>query len=187
MRRMTRNLVAGAVDGAQAAHVVQLIPGQNSLVLFTGARDELPDDDVIDELRMHAYERAAARDLGTPEVVSDALNVAQMMADGVVGTAAWEGLRATKRFVDRWRARGDAPLTSPESVQEQARLAAQAADAIPDPAAASTPAPAIGPAVQEPTGWTVIIDVPGGGHLRVNLDLSCTVANVQRTEADGSP
>jgi hypothetical protein len=183
---MALNSTAGAVDGTSAAHVIELIPGQDSLVLFTEVDDELPDEDAIDELRMHAYERAAAPDLGTPEMVSDALTVAQMMADGVVGAAAWEGLRATKRFVDRWRARDDAPLASPEATGERALFAARLAGALPAPATAPAPVPAVGSVVGEPTGWTVTIDVPGGGQVRVDLDRSGTVANVQRTEADSS-
>jgi len=164
------------VSGAQV-HVTELIPGREHLVLFAGSTDELPDEDVIDELRMQAYERQGGADLGVPEAVSEALNFAQLVGVGVLTNAAWGGLLATKRFVERRHNRSNGPSTSAEAAQERARVAAATAGAAPaDAPIVST--------VPETTGWTVTLALPDGSHVRVSLDPTATVASVEHNNDD---
>ncbi|MEU6404216.1 hypothetical protein [Streptomyces sp. NPDC046985] len=157
--------------------MIEMIPGDNAVVLFARNSEELPDSDVVDELRMTAYERAGAADLGAPEAVHDLLNLAHAMADGVLGAAAWEGLLATRRFIDRWRAshRGE-PLPSAEAATTRAL---RAADSAGYPTGDRADVEAV---TREPDGWSVTVDLPDGRRVRVTLDPVGSVADVQRVE-----
>ncbi|WP_369192376.1 hypothetical protein [Streptomyces sp. R08] len=174
---MTEESALVTADDGTFVHVVELIPGQEHLVLFAASTDELPGRDVVDELRMHAYERAGGDDLGLPDVASDALNLAQLVGEGVLANVAWEGLLATKRFVERRRGRPTGSAVSPASAEERARTAAATAGAASaDAVVVST--------VPEQNGWTVTLGLPDGSQVRVSLDPTATVASV---EHDNTP
>ncbi|WP_406432003.1 hypothetical protein OHB00_06030 [Streptomyces sp. NBC_00631] len=157
--------------------MIELVPGDNAVVLFARSDDDLPDPDVVDELRMTAYERAGAADLGASEAAHDLLNLAQVMADGVLGAAAWEGLLATRRFVDRWRAsHRSEPLPSAEAATSQALRAADIAGYSVEGEAG------VRAATRESNGWSVTVDLSDGRCVRITLDPAGSVADVQRVE-----
>ena len=99
------------------------------------------------------------------------------MADGGRGAAAWEGLLATRRFVDRWRAshRGE-PLPSAEVATAQAL---RACDVAGYPAEGGA---GVRTTTRESNGWSVTLDLPDGRCVRVTLDPVGSVADVQRVE-----
>src|SRR5437763_1455725 len=89
--------------GAEAAErpwIAELIPGEDILLILDPSV-EVPSEDVVEELRIQAYERRDAPTMGTHETVEALQTVAGWAASGVVGNAAFALFPATWAFARR--------------------------------------------------------------------------------------
>jgi hypothetical protein len=107
------------------SRVVELIPGEHYIV-FTDASDVLPDEDVIEELRILAY---AQRNKGTlgPGSAQAIETLAGVVASGVITDAVWAECQEAKRFADKVRSRRR------ERIRKAAEAAKHALEAVETP------------------------------------------------------
>jgi hypothetical protein len=105
-----------STDSGTAFHVIELIPGEDVLVIASGDSD-LPDEDAVAELRMQAYERRDEATLGTS--ISSALQtLAEFLVAGVIGNAAWAPFPAAVRYAREWQRRRKAatPILAEQAI-----------------------------------------------------------------------
>ncbi|MEY9906288.1 hypothetical protein ABIA35_002505 [Catenulispora sp. MAP12-49] len=86
-------------SGLAAPAIFELIPGKDFLVISRTGSAPLPDDEELEEIRIHADQRCAPPTLGP---VSDAvLNVAEAVAGGVTTYATTTNYPAMRAYLKR--------------------------------------------------------------------------------------
>jgi hypothetical protein len=136
-----------SVAPSMRSRVVELIPGEH-YVVFTDSGDALPDEDVIEELKILAYAHRKKETLGpgTTQVIA---TLAEAVAEGIVTNVIWAGCQEAKAYVVKLRSRRREHLREAE---EAARHALEAIQAPQIPVAAPAAATEI-QASGMGTGW----------------------------------
>jgi hypothetical protein len=154
-------------------HIVVLIPGQH-YVVFTDVSDLLPDDDVIEELRILAYAQRNKRTLG-PETSQTIETLAEAVASGVISNTVWAECQEAKRFVDKLRSRRRRRLSEAE---EAAQHALEAIKASRIPVVAPLPSNlTVSGTGADGTAWKISCKT-AGQPVELRMDLSGTVIDV---------
>jgi hypothetical protein len=169
----------GDSPSGQLSAAVELVPDEVAVVFFAMEPQDLPDPDVIGELRMWAYDGRNDRDLGAEQWLPDVFNVAQIVGEGMASSAAWGGLVATARFFARRRAHTRAAVQSEQKAAAQAEAAATAADLH-----AGSPLTMTSCDDQGDAGWRIVFEIATGDRLTISLDPACTVAGVHRADKE---
>jgi hypothetical protein len=155
------------------SHVVELIPGEH-YVVFTGGSDAVPDEDVIEELRILAYAQRSKGTLG-PETVQVVETLAETVATGVITSAVWAECQEAKRFADKLRSRRRERIRKTE---EAAKRALQAIQEPQVPVAAHSPVDvAVSGTGTDGTTWQVSCKVDGR-PVELRMDVSGTVIDI---------
>ncbi len=155
------------------SHVVELIPGEH-YVVFTDDGDALPDEEVIEELRILAYAQRGKGTLG-PETAQVVETLAEAVATGVVTNVVWAECQEAKRFVDKLRDRRR------KHIREAGEARERALEAIGEPGVPIAVPSALEVAVSgtgaEGTTWQVSCRADGK-PVELHMDVSGTVIDV---------
>lgn len=124
-------------DGEDSGHsytTIELIPGEDYLVLVDPDLGDVPDEETVEELQIQAYQRRGTETLGTGEVAVEVLKtLADYAAAGIVGQAALVPFVATARYIQRWRARRRPTLTKEQITPRCEAAVGQIAELPGDP------------------------------------------------------
>jgi len=154
-------------------HVVELIPGERYVIVADGT-DAIPDEDVIEELRILAY---AQRNKGTlgPESVQAIETLAEAVATGVITNAVWAECQEAKRFADKLRSRRQKRIREAEEAKKHA-LEAIRESQVPVAGSAALDVAVSGTGA-DGTTWKVSCKA-NGQPVELHMDVSGTVIDV---------
>jgi hypothetical protein len=104
-------------DDQEAAWTAELVPGEHWLLILDASDDsDLPDEEVLHELRRLALQRQTRPTMGAVDWAHVAV-LAEAVGTGVAATAVWDGFRSAAGFLQRLRSKHRERITSPEQAQ----------------------------------------------------------------------
>lgn len=175
---ITHSVQSVGEGSGSSYHTVELIPGEEYLVIIDPDEGDVPDGETVEELVIQAYERRGTETLSAGQIAGEMLRtLADYMAAGVVGQVALMPFVATVRHVRAWRSRARPTRTEEQIVRRCEVAVRQIPEVVGEPRTVSV-------THGGENGWTVTVTV-GNQEMTVVTEPSGTQFSISISMPSG--